>query len=295
MAMLSFRALLALVPAALAVVLPRQGRAMEGQPIFTFEKGWIENMALRPNGHLLITPASTHMNPVTSKMAKVLDLPDDTAGGGLVQMGGDETDVWAIIGGGYSTSAGNTPGSWTVWSVDLSGDEPKAKKVNTVKESNQLNGMTVMDDGDTLLLGDLTAGSVYKLSYSSGEYKLLKEDKTMAPGTPLPFGIDGMKFRDRYLYFTNIGTNSFHRMPISAEGIPGDVETIFNNSPGDDFAFDEVGNAFIATNIAGTIIKVAPNGATEVVADVQRGTCVVLVGNVLYAGTAAGAIVRLDL
>ena len=81
--------------------------------------------------------------------------------------------------------------------------------------------------------------------------------------------------------FTNIGTSSLYRMANSEGGVPGYIETIFDLSP-EEFAFDDAGNAYIATDTANTIIKVAPNGVTEVVADVQQGTCPVLIDYVLY-------------
>jgi len=49
-----------------------------------------------------------------------------------------------------------------------------------VEENNQLNGTVIMENGDTLLLGDLTAGSVSKTSLETNEYRLLIVDKIMA-------------------------------------------------------------------------------------------------------------------
>ncbi|WYZ39399.1 hypothetical protein EsH8_III_001313 [Colletotrichum jinshuiense] len=278
-----------------AALLSRQSTPTE---VYRFQNGWIENLAARSNGALLVTrmdqPELWSVDPFTKTSSKLHTFADAYATGGLVEM---SPDIWAVIAGKYRAGT-NTPGSWGVWKVDLTGPAPKASVVKIVPESKLFNGLAKLDHdatNNTLLIGDAAAGAVYKMDFSTGAYSVLLAHKSMNPQGFLPFGIDGMKFRDGSLYFTNIGQNTFNKLPIDASGKPGTVSTIFNNSPGDDFVFDAGGNAYIATNTQNSVIKVDPAGKVTKLATVQGSTSTALGrternSNVLYIGSSQGII-----
>ncbi|KAL0937335.1 uncharacterized protein CTRU02_207066 [Colletotrichum truncatum] len=290
------KALITFVPlVASAILSPRQAAPTE---IYRFQNGWIENLATHSNGALLVTrmdqPDLWSVNPSSKTATKLYTFPDAYATGGLVEM---SPNIWAVITGKYRSGT-NTPGSWGIWKVDLTGPTAKASVVKVVPESKLFNGLAKFEHdktNNTLLIGDAAAGAVYKMNFSTGAYSILLADKSMNPQGFLPFGIDGMKFFNGSLYFTNIGQNTFNRLPIDTAGKPGSVSTIFNNSPGDDFIFDAAGNAYIATNTQNSVIKVDPAGKVTKLATVQGSTSTTLGraekdGNVLYIGSSQGTI-----
>jgi hypothetical protein len=280
-----------------AVVIPRE---LNTTQVYKFSPGWIENLATRPNGHLLITrmdaPEVWDVDPGAQTATKLATFPDAFATGGLVEM---TPDVWAVIAGKYSLSGGgNTPGSWAIWKLDLSGASPKQSLVKLVPESQTFNGIAKSDD-DTMLIGDALEGAVLKMSFSTGAYSVLLKDPSMAPSTTIPFGINGMKFKDGFLYFTNIARNTFNRLPVSALGVASTVQPIFTTTPGDDFAFGPDGLAYIATNLENSVIKVDASGGITKIATVQSGTSASFGRgekdkNTLYVGTIGGTLFAIN-
>jgi hypothetical protein len=172
---------------------------------------------------------------------------------GLVEM---YTGVFAVVAGKYANMR-NTPKSWAVYRADLRSFS-SIELIANVTDATQLNGLAKIDT-DTVLAGDMGGGAIYKVVLSTGEKSLWLKDPTMDPDARFPFGIDGLQFHDGYLYYTNIGKKTMHRLPVT-DGKPGALELVYSNSAGDDFTFDKSGNIYVATNSANSVIKVTPDG-----------------------------------
>lgn len=278
---------------------------------------WYENIAVRPNGHILATridkPVVDEIDPVKGTGSPVVGLPDSLGFTGLTGIAEIRPDVFAIGAGQYKFGVGPVPGSWEVFTLDLTSPDgiAQTQSLLAIPEIGLLNGLTKFDD-NTLLAADSEFGALYKIDVPSATYtKLLSaEDGDTAlgspEGVPMQIGINGVKVRDGFLYFTNTMRQSFYRVPLDASAKPtGPVETVASGFSADDFAFGPDGTAYITTHITNEVVAVAPGGhqkeavvisghqdtleiAGSTAAAFGRGTGEADDSNVLYVVTAGG-------
>ncbi len=163
-------------------------------------------------------------------------------------------------------------GSLKVWTVDLNCSPAKAKYVTTVAESRLLNGISAIPNTDLVLAGDSVAGSVYKIDVKTGAYGIVVQDALLQPVTSPTsnLGINGVKYFNGYLYFTNSAQGLFGRVKVSKKGEKkGPVEVLAAAGEGvvyDDFDFDTKGNAWIASH-PDFVVQVLGNGTQNVYAN----------------------------
>ena len=136
--------------------------------------------------------------------------------------------------------------------------------------------MTLLTPGSPyLLIADSVLGVVWRLDYLTSEYEIILESPLMLPPPgPIVLGINGIHVFDSSVYFTNSFQGLFARVPVELYGpdagsATGDYIVVANNGPGDDFAFDKEGNAYITQD---------PSDALELVT--RKGMVTVLAGNV---------------
>ena len=221
-----------------------------------------ENLAIRPNGQILATNMNSAnlylVDPVakTSKTAVVV-----TGASGLSGIAEVTPDVFAVIGGKG------------IYKVDFTGASPVATLIKTITEANNLNGLTAFSN-DTVLVADAGKGSVFRFNFLTGAYSTAITDPTMAPSGGIPFGIDGIRYKDGIVWYTNIFKNSFHKVPVDATGkATGAVTTLWTNLMGDDLCFGPNGKIYIATNGKNSIVEVDPAvGKPTAIATVSGST-----------------------
>lgn len=243
---------------------------------------WLENIAIRQNGQILVTvltaPELYQVDPfyTESSPALIYRMPEAIGLLGIIEM---QQDIFYVIAGNWSVWAlQSTSGSYSIWKIDMRTSKvldglviPPAivSKVTDIPEAIFLNGMVVLNKTKGLVvIGDAGAGAVFTLDVGSGVYSKTIDDSTMKPTASLPLGINGMKIRDQHLYYLNTGQQIFSRIPInSADGTSaGPSEIIAVDFFGDDFSFDQMGNAYIGQNIQNTVAKITPDGVVTVVA-----------------------------
>ncbi|GAB1321046.1 hypothetical protein MFIFM68171_11256 [Madurella fahalii] len=208
----------------------------------------IENVAVRPNGQILATNMNSanlySIDPVakTSSTAVVV-----SGASGLSGIGEYAPDVFAVIGGKG------------IYKVDFSGGSPRASLIKTITEASNLNGLCAFDNS-SVLVADAGKGNVYKMDVNTGEYAVVLQDPTMAPTGGIPFGIDGIKYKDGVVWYTNIFRNSFHKIavdPATAKAT-GAVQTLWTNLMGDDLCFGPNGKVYVTTNGRNSLVEVDP-------------------------------------
>jgi hypothetical protein len=184
-----------------------------------------------------------------------LSLPSPITGlSGITEL---SPDVFALGGGQYSLRSGNVPGTWEIWIVDLN-VMPTPQRLCKIPEIGLLNGMTTWDSG-TALAADSEQGKVYKIDIKTGEHVVAVADELMQspPGSQIPIGINGIKVREGYLYFTVTSRMSFCRVPVDKDcKATGPVEVVASGFLQDDFIFDQDGTPYIVTNPQNTLVKV---------------------------------------
>lgn len=254
---------------------------------FAFPKGaWIENIAIRSNGQQLLTRLDSpeiyllQLETWNPHSILVYRFPGVQALTGIVEIA---PDVFAVTAGNYTLASGPTTGSWAVWRVDLNGwnstppegtlplPASHVSKIADVTEAAYLKGMSLLSDR-YVLLSDFRAGVVYRLDFNSGAYKIVIEDGLMV-AVPQPIfgasGVNGLRVRDGYLYFTNTGQNILAKIPINADGIPSGTASVITHTPAstdyfDGFTFDAHGDVYLGTGSGNTLVRVSQSGGPVV-------------------------------
>ncbi|KAH8906455.1 NHL repeat-containing protein [Coniochaeta sp. PMI_546] len=208
----------------------------------------IENVAVRSNGIVLATNMNSAnlyaVDPVAKTSSTAIAV---TGASGLSGIGEIAPDVFAVIGGKG------------IYKVDFTGTSPKSSLIKTITQANNLNGLAVFNN-DTVLVADAGKGNVYKFTISTGDYSVALTDPTMAPSGGIPFGIDGIKYKDGVVWYTNIFKNSFYKVPVDASSAKatGAVVPLWTNLMGDDLCFGPNGKIYVATNSGNSLVEVDP-------------------------------------
>lgn len=251
---------------------------------------WVENIAVRSNGNLLLnilsTPSLYELNPfhATPGSAQLLHtFPFATGLAGIAEI---EPDVFAVVAGNWSiTTFDTTPGSWSVWNVDFNHPDrkglPAVSKMADLPKASFLNGMTLLAPGSPyLLVADSVLGVVWRLNHLTSQYEVILESPLMQPVPgPIALGINGIHVFDSFVYFTNSFQGLFARVPVNIYGpdagsATGDYEVVANNGASDDFAFDKEGNAYITQDPSDALQLVTKQGNVHVLAGNVNSTIV---------------------
>ena len=257
--------------------------------IYEFPKGtWVENLAVRENGEILATLLSTPevflIDPQGLHAPVLIHQFQATTGcAGIVEA---SPDVFYVVTGNFSFSTfESTPGSWSVWSINMTtfvygSSAATVTKVADFPNAVFLNGATALSLPEYIIVADSGLGAVWRLNVLTGQVTEVIQDPTMAPTSFPAFGINGVKIRDNILYFTNTNTENFVSIPINLNGTAaGSAKVVASGISGlDDFIFDKNGDAFLALG--------TPNELGELPAG--ETTPIILVGSPSDTTTLAG-------
>lgn len=246
--------------------------------IYNFPTEFVENVNVLPNGTLLLTTMESPtgllymLDPtVANPQAKVVTTFDSnvTALTGIARLPGRDNDLYAVS-GGLHTSFAFERGSMGVYIVSLK----TGQVVDTipVPDTATMNGMTALPlQPQILLSADSIEGRILSIDTRTRKVSVAIDDAVLGPpettnsssGIP-PIGVNGLRARGQYLYFTNSGQGTFGRVRIDAFGNRvGDFE-ILAQSPDatqiyDDFTFDAQGNVYVAVHST-AVFKITPDG-----------------------------------
>lgn len=254
---------------------------------------WIENLAVRENGNILATlitkPEIWEIDTVDDEAKLVHRFDTVTSVFGIAEV---ECDLFAVALGNRSYHKQVHPGTWSVWTVDLRGeDHIKVHKVTDIPEAHYLEGMTALPSSPGCILSAESAmGLIYRIDVFTGKYEVVIDNSYMKPARDavVPLGVNGVHIlqhrrgrrshwhhrEQEYLYFTNTFTTPFlGRIPIHADGTAArEVEVIVAHAPddleADDFALDWEGNAWVTTDSGNSIFKI----------DIQEGKLAKVIG-----------------
>ncbi|KAF2496433.1 hypothetical protein BU16DRAFT_486118, partial [Lophium mytilinum] len=234
---------------------------------------WIENIAARADGHLLVslltTPDLNLINPFANPPATTLihSFPPDLGLLGITEI---TPNKFVILSGNLSlTTITAPPGEFAAWLVDFSAPAhsttPAIRKLSQLPSDTGLaNGLTALNP-HTVLISDSTPGRLLSYNLHTNTFAtVLADPATMAPA-PNPgnikIGINGLKYRDGYAYYTNIYISGLYRVAVDCEtgAARGVVETLTTKlGEADDFAFTERGDVVVATDSGNTVLLVSP-------------------------------------
>ena len=235
---------------------------------------WVENLAVRANGQLIISrldeptiqlvdPFAPGKEPVT-----IYTFPAALGALGIVEYA---PDVFAVLVGNFSlTNLHPSPGTFVVWKVDMrtyhGPGTATVTKITDLPTALVPNGAATLDSiQGAILFADSQAGTVVRVDTSDGTNTVVQKDATMGydPSSGKPVGINGLRVRNGYLYFTNLNLNIFVRVPINSDGTArGEYETLVTNTVGayDDFAVDVFGQFFVCQGVSNTLAEITVRG-----------------------------------
>jgi hypothetical protein len=238
---------------------------------------WIENLAVRSNGQILLTiltkPELYLIDPAKPDEAILVHTFSEV--GILSGITEVKDDVFYVSGGNFSLQTFQSEhGTYRVWEVDMKSFDTNSKaaikEIVHVTGSGLLNGLeTLHSSENTILSGDSEVGCVWKVNVKDGKVEKLIEVDEMKPPPPpeMQLGINGIKVRDGYLYWTNTAKKLFCRIAIDEDGNPhGDPEILETETLVDDFVFDTKGNAWLAQHGLNVIGVVKVGGGVITVA-----------------------------
>jgi hypothetical protein len=260
------------------------------ETLFQFpENGsWVDNLALRSDGNLLLTrldvPEVWSVNTTSGNATLAYSFPNATSCFGISEIA---DDIFAVVVGNFSTKTYKPDaGSFSVQKLDFNNIDkkrnehasasPAASQIVALPEAQALNGMTTFSKEEGLvLIADSPKGAVWKVNTKSGNYSIALSDTTMLPakGQALPLGINGLKVIEDYVYYSSTTRMEFCRVQVDADVKPvGEYEVIASGFLPDNIDVTEDGIAYIATDPQNSVVRITPSGQISLVAGGQLST-----------------------
>lgn len=248
--------------------------------ISTFPNGtWVENLVPRSeDGNFVATLLSApevYLLSSTNAFPPLLlaQFPANTGVLGVVELGHDV--FYAVVGNFSVKTFVSTPGSYSIFKIDLNGHEigankpgrgklskltakgVKVTKVADLPKAGLPNGLAVLNPNTGILLvADSGKGLVWSVNVFTGQTAIAINDPSMAPNATLSgglaLGINALSFSNGYLYYDNSNSVTFYRIAVNSTTghATGPAEVLadqeFANIFPDDFTLDFAGGLWFA-------------------------------------------------
>lgn len=236
--------------------------------IYNFGDGtWAKNFAVRANGHILVSrldnPEILQLDPTGASEPIVVKSWNSTTYKGCLGISETSRNMFYVVTSGFvDDNFVLTSGVNSIWEIDMR-NFTVCKKTGEVKSkaivsklvdnptSDFLNGATTLSE-TSILVADVYNGWVYRVDTRTGAYNVAINDEKMkfdaVPNPATNLGVNGIKIKDGYLYWTNTSAGTLNRIRITNKGTAvGKSEVVVSNVPkADDFIFKKNGVAFVA-------------------------------------------------
>jgi sugar lactone lactonase YvrE len=245
---------------------------------------WIENLAVRPNGDLLLVvdenvtdpehPVSLYQlaNPASAQpeLSLIYAFPLGTVLG-ITEI---RPEVYAVLAENFTGTFSAVPGTSKMFTFDFNDMDsglPAIKEVATLPNTvNGPDGIAALPGHpDTVLVADMYASLVWAVDISTGTTTVFAQTPEMAEvHNATKMGINGLRVSDSYLYFTNSDLKSVFRLPLDAcgSGAGPQAEMVANLtavSPVfiDDFTIGRDGTLWVTSSgPQNVVVAVRPDG-----------------------------------
>jgi sugar lactone lactonase YvrE len=156
--------------------------------------------------------------------------------------------------------------------VSLVTSDGTVKTLLTLPEAIFLNGITPLSDTQ-YLIADSYRGAIWLIDIAQPGASIWLEHPLLARSNsenPIP-GANGLKRFGDFLYVSNTEKMLLLRIPVSITNQPSEPEIFVEQTNIDDFAFDVEGNLYGATHIYNSVVRIAPDGSTTIIAQADQG------------------------
>jgi hypothetical protein len=226
--------------------------------VFQFPKDyWIENIAVRANGNLLLTrmdKAEVHeLNPLEPNAKPKLVYGFAGANGcmGITETSPDNFAVTVTTRQGFSVRS-------AIWNLNVSSAEVKATKVAD-NISVMLNGLALFSPG-VVVATDTIGGNIYRIDLKTGSAAVAYNQAGR--------GVNGVRVKGKYVYYANLFSGVFGRIPVdpATGSATGPSETVGNVGAGaDDFALSPFSEeAYVVNQSQNQVVRVSLNETGKV-------------------------------
>src|ERR1700728_1821361 len=233
------------------------------------EKSQPESLTVAPGGVLIVGSASSpfvyKVRPGSSTAEKFIDASAEGPGTFFFGMLADASTntLWTC----QLTPVPNTTPQQrhtALRSFDLTTGAPKIRW-NLPGDNNVCNDFSIGPD-KALYITDTIPGRIFRLPAGASTAELYLEHRTL-------MGVDGITFLDGTLYVNNVIFNKLYRIPVDANGKPGDPVDIWMDQPvkGPDGMRAANGKLILAENGNGKIAVLTVNGDKATVTVIKDG------------------------
>lgn len=239
---------------------------------------WIENLAVRPNGDLLLIVDEDVTNPVhpvslyqltsPATLQPELSLVYSFPLGTVLGITEFQPEVYAVLAENFTGTFEAVPGTVHLYTFDFTKDNEQPSVSDVMVQLPNTTGIgpdgitALPGQPDTVLVADMYASLVWAVNITTGASTVFAQTPEMAQvHNYTNMGINGLRVGDDdYLYFTNSDLKCVYRLPLAdPEECPGpsqnqDHVELVANLTGvspifiDDFAIGKDGTLWVTSS-----------------------------------------------
>lgn len=221
---------------------------------------FLESIAVGSDGTLFV---SSHLD------GQVLRIGDDGIPVVHAAITGKATGLALTPNHSLLLTAWDADGLSTVFRISPAGE---VAVLVTLPDALFLNGLTPLRS-DGYLIADSYRGAIWLLDEAQKTVRVWLEHPSLARSSSdqsFP-AVNGLKIYGDTLYASNTERMQLVKIPIQADGQPGEPEIFVQAVNLDDFAFDRAGNLYGTTHVYNSVIKITPDGSVTVIAQAEQG------------------------
>jgi sugar lactone lactonase YvrE len=165
------------------------------------------------------------------------------------------------------------PASSGVYRVGDDGTSTRIAGSQAVALPNAL----AFDQAGTMFVSDSAAGAIYEIRRGGSARPWIADPLLQGDGSfgfGVPFGANGLAYRDGSLYVAVTERGRIMRIPIRKDGSAGTPQVVAE-SPllvgADGIAFDVHGNLYVLANAQNSLVRLAPDGGLQTLAGAADG------------------------
>ncbi|MEH2326281.1 MAG: gluconolactonase [Nostoc sp.] len=156
--------------------------------------------------------------------------------------------------------------------VSLVANDGTVETLLTLPDAIFLNGITQLSDTQ-YLTADSYRGAIWLIDIAQRRGSIWLEHPMLARSSSesVTPAANGLKRFGDFLYVSNTEKMLLLRIPVDTTDKPGEPEIFVEQTNIDDFAFDVEGNLYGATHIYNSVIRIAPDRSTTIIAQAESG------------------------
>ncbi|MEH2128266.1 SMP-30/gluconolactonase/LRE family protein [Nostoc sp.] len=225
-------------------------------PINTF----LENLAIAPDGTIFVT---------NHEVGEIVGISPD----GNQQI--HATVEGKVSGLAFTANGGLVATGWNADSIpviSLVANDGTVETLLKLPDAIFLNGITPLSNTQ-YLTADSYRGAIWLIDIAQPRVSIWLEHPMLARSNSenITPAANGLKRFGDFLYVSNTEKMLLLRIPIDTAVRPGEPETFVEQTNIDDFAFDVEGNLYGATHIYNSVVRIASDRSTTVIAQAEQG------------------------